>query len=162
VVLTRETDKLDVVKAILVNLSRDVERWHGLNTDIFESSTLSIDHYFRKSPISEPVSSGRSCVSDPLSLRHGRSHTLTAEGTHHCSWAQKMPTSELRMNSKRFPLIHNRPDDPGLSRSLIERLVGRLEASPLPHLTTIEHAHLLVLIQTMLEVCTSVFDIVQS
>jgi hypothetical protein len=101
VVLTRETDKLDVVKAILVNLSRDMERWHELNTDTFESSTLPIDHYFRKSPISEPVGFGLSCGLDPLSLRHGRSQTLTAGGTHHCSWAQKMTTSELRMSSKR-------------------------------------------------------------
>jgi hypothetical protein len=73
-----------------------------------------------------------------------------------------MPTSKLRIISKRFPLIHNRPDDPGFSRSLIERLVGRLEALPLPHLTPNEHAHLLVLIQAMLEVCTSVVDILQS
>ncbi len=73
-----------------------------------------------------------------------------------------MPTSELRMCSKRFPLIHNRPDDQDFSRSLIERLVGRLEESPLPHLTPNEHAHLLVLIQAMLEVCTPALDIVQS
>jgi len=137
-----------------VNLFRDIERWHDLKTDIFESSTLSIEHYFRKSPISEPVGLGRSCGSDPLSLRHGRSQTPTTEGTHHCSWAQKMPTGELRMSCKRFLLIHNRPDDEGFSRSLIERLVGRLEAFPLPHLTTNERAHLLVLIQAMLEVCT--------
>jgi hypothetical protein len=144
-----------------VNLSRDMERWHEPNTDFFESSILPIDHYFRKSPISEPVGLGRSCGSDPLSLRHGRSQTLTAEGTHHCSWVQKMPTSELRMSRKLFPLIHNRPGDQGFSRSLIESLVGRLEASPLPHLTPNEHAHLLVLIQAMLEVCTPVLDIVQ-
>jgi len=112
-------DKLDVVKAILVNLSRDVERWHELNTDIFESSTLSIDHYFRKSPISEPVT-----------YSHRRRYSSLFMGTEDA----------------------DEPDDPGLSRSLIERLVGRLEASPLPHLTPIEHAHLLVLIQTMLEV----------
>ena len=73
-----------------------------------------------------------------------------------------MPTSELRMSRKLFPLIHNRPGDQGFSRSLIESLVGRLEASPLPHLTPNEHAHLLVLIQAMLEVCTPVLDIVQS
>lgn len=97
---SRDADKLDVVKAILVNLSRDMERWNELNTDIFESSTLPIDHYFRKSPISEPVGLGRSCGSDPISLRHGRSQTLTVEGTHHYSWAQKIPTSEFRMSSK--------------------------------------------------------------
>jgi hypothetical protein len=144
-----------------VNLSRDMERWHELNTDTFESSTLPIDHYFRKSPISEPVGFRRSCGSSPF-LRRGRSQTLATEGTHHCLWTQKKSTSELRMSSKIFPLIHNRPDDQSFSRSLIERLVDRLEASPLPHLTSNEHAHLLVLIQAMLEVCTLVLDIIQS
>lgn len=144
-----------------MNLSRDVERRNEQNTDIFVSSTLPIDHYFRMSPISEPVCLGHSCRSDPLSLRHARSQTLTAEGTHHCSWTQKRPTSELRISSKRSSLIHNRPDDQGFSRPLIERLVGSLEACPLPHLTPNEHAHLLVLIQAMLEVCTPVLDIFQ-
>lgn len=139
-----------------------MERWHELNTDIFESTTLPIDHYFRKSPISEPVGFMRSCESSPLFLRNGRSQTLTNEGIHHCLWGRKMTTSELRMNSKRFLLIHNRPDDQSFSRSLIERLVERLEASPLPHLTPNEHAHLLVLIQAMLEVCTLALDIIQS
>jgi hypothetical protein len=59
-------------------------------------------------------------------------------------------------------LIHNRSDDQGFSRSLIERLLGRLEAFPLPHLTPNEHAHLLVLIQAMLEVSTLKEKIVQS
>ena len=71
-----------------------------------------------------------------------------------------MPTSELRVSSKRYSLIHNRPDQ-GFSRPLIERLVGRLEAFPLPHLTPNEHAHLLVLIQAMLEVCTLVLQTAQ-
>ena len=64
------------------------------------------------------------------------------------------------MSSKRSTLTHNRPDDQIFSRSLIERLVGRLEASPLPHLTPNEHAHLLVLIQAMLEVRIPVHDII--
>jgi len=139
-----------------------VERWHELNTDTFESSALPINHYLGKSPISEPVGLGRSYGSDPLSLRLGRSQTLTPEGTHHCLWAQRVPTSELLIRIKRSPLIHNRPDDPGFSRSLIERLVSRLEAFPLPHITPIEHAHLLVLIQAMLEVRTYVLDVVKS
>lgn len=50
------------------------------------------------------------------------------------------------------PLIRSRPDDQGFSRSLIERLLSHLEKVPLPHLTTNERAHLLVLIQAMLEV----------
>ena len=42
-------------------------------------------------------------------------------------------------------------EDP-FSRSRVERLIGHLEEHPLPHLTPNEHASLLVLIQTALEV----------
>jgi hypothetical protein len=66
------------------------------------------------------------------------------------------------VNSDKLLLIYNRSDDQGFSRSLIERLLGRLEAFPLPHLTPNEHAHLLVLIQAMLEVNTLMEKIVQS
>ncbi|KAH8982607.1 RAVE protein 1 C terminal-domain-containing protein [Lactarius akahatsu] len=44
------------------------------------------------------------------------------------------------------------PEDQGFSRPLIERLLDHLEATPLPHLTPNEHAHLLVLIRAVLEV----------
>lgn len=44
---------------------------------------------------------------------------------------------------------------------MIERLLGRLEAVPLPHLSPNEHAHLLVLIQAMLEVRTHTYAIVR-
>ncbi|KAH9064341.1 RAVE protein 1 C terminal-domain-containing protein [Lactarius vividus] len=47
---------------------------------------------------------------------------------------------------------YSRPEDQGFSRPLIERLLDRLEATPLPHLTPNEHAHLLVLIRAVLEV----------
>ena len=62
--------------------------------------------------------------------------------------------SELCPTSHISVLIHNRldDDDQGFSRSLIERLLSRLEVDPLPHLSPNEHAHLLVLIQAMLEV----------
>jgi len=62
--------------------------------------------------------------------------------------------SELYLDSIISWLIFIRQDDQGFSRSLIERLLGHLEAVPLPHLTPNEHAHLLVLIQAMLEVRT--------
>lgn len=42
----------------------------------------------------------------------------------------------------------------GFSRVLVNRLVERLEEKPLPHLTVNEQAHLIVLIQTTLEVCS--------
>ncbi|KDQ63425.1 hypothetical protein JAAARDRAFT_169243 [Jaapia argillacea MUCL 33604] len=44
------------------------------------------------------------------------------------------------------------PDEDVFSRSLVDRLLERLESDPLPHMTANEHAHLLVLIQTALEV----------
>ena len=62
-------DKLDVVKAILVNLSRDVERWHELHYDVFKSSTIPIDYYSKKSRISGRVSIEGSCGSDLLYSR---------------------------------------------------------------------------------------------
>ncbi|KAH7885922.1 RAVE protein 1 C terminal-domain-containing protein [Phlebopus sp. FC_14] len=43
-------------------------------------------------------------------------------------------------------------DDDKFSRSLVEALVEQLEARPLPHLTPNEHAHLIVLVQTTLEI----------
>ncbi|KAI0307694.1 WD repeat-containing protein [Multifurca ochricompacta] len=59
-----------------------------------------------------------------------------------------------RQHSSLFtnPEETNEADDQGFSRSLIERLLSHLEAAPLPHLTPNEHAHLLVLIQAMLQV----------
>ncbi|OAX44398.1 hypothetical protein K503DRAFT_383768 [Rhizopogon vinicolor AM-OR11-026] len=44
------------------------------------------------------------------------------------------------------------PDEPLFSRDMVETLIEQLEARPVPHLTPNEHAHLLVLIQTTLEI----------
>jgi hypothetical protein len=46
----------------------------------------------------------------------------------------------------------SRSDEAVFSRPLVTRLIEALEACPLPHLTPNEQAHLLVLIQTTLEV----------
>ncbi|KAF7985328.1 hypothetical protein HWV62_6523 [Athelia sp. TMB] len=43
-------------------------------------------------------------------------------------------------------------DENGFSRGLVARLIDALESRPLPSLTSNEHAHLLVLIQTTLEI----------
>jgi hypothetical protein len=43
-------------------------------------------------------------------------------------------------------------NDDQFSRALVERLVKQIEREPLPHLSPVEHAHLLSLIQTTLEV----------
>lgn len=70
--------------------------------------------------------------------------------------------SELELTSRISLLIHSRLDeDQGFSRSMIERLLSHLEAVPLPHLSPNEHAHLLVLIQAMLEVRTYAYTIVK-
>jgi len=45
-----------------------------------------------------------------------------------------------------------RSDDEAFSRPLIAKLTEALELRPLPHLTANENEHLLVLIQTTLEV----------
>ncbi|KAF7339596.1 WD repeat protein [Mycena sanguinolenta] len=59
---------------------------------------------------------------------------------------------------KRYTLLFNGPDqkdedeEDGFSRTLVNRLIRTLEADPLPHLTPNEQAHLLVLVQTTLEI----------
>jgi hypothetical protein len=50
-----------------------------------------------------------------------------------------------------------RDEDDGFSRALVNRLIQTLENDPLPHLTPNEQAHLLVLIQTTLEVTFCLF-----
>ena len=55
------------------------------------------------------------------------------------------------MSSSSFTAFCSDEEDP-FSRSRVERLIGHLEEHPLPHLTPNEHASLLVLILTALEV----------
>ncbi|KAJ7042393.1 RAVE protein 1 C terminal-domain-containing protein [Mycena alexandri] len=61
-------------------------------------------------------------------------------------------------HKKRYTLLFNgleqKDDDEeeGFSRGLVNRLIETLEHNPLPHLTPNEQAHLLVLIQTTLEI----------
>jgi len=50
------------------------------------------------------------------------------------------------------PEGENASDEDGFSRTLVMELLDQLESEPLPHLTPNEHAHLLVLIQTTLEI----------
>ncbi|KAJ8594840.1 hypothetical protein M405DRAFT_857819 [Rhizopogon salebrosus TDB-379] len=62
-----------------------------------------------------------------------------------------------RKPSKRYNLLFSAPqdkspDEPVFSRHMVETLIEQLEARPVPHLTPNEHAHLLVLIQTTLEI----------
>jgi hypothetical protein len=56
------------------------------------------------------------------------------------------------LENLRCLLINNRSEEDGFSRALVIKLIDQLETEPLPHLTPNEHAHLLVLIQTTLEV----------
>ncbi|KAJ7706334.1 WD repeat-containing protein [Mycena rosella] len=61
-------------------------------------------------------------------------------------------------HKKRYTLLFNGPEqkdddeEEGFSRALVGRLIETLESNPLPHLTPNEQAHLLVLIQTTLEI----------
>lgn len=48
--------------------------------------------------------------------------------------------------------VFSSDEEDSFSRSRVERLIGHLEENPLPNLTPNEHASLLVLIQTTLEV----------
>ncbi|KAJ7786153.1 RAVE protein 1 C terminal-domain-containing protein [Mycena metata] len=61
-------------------------------------------------------------------------------------------------HKKRYTLLFNGPEqkdddeEEGFSRGVVNRLIETLEHNPLPHLTPNEQAHLLVLIQTTLEI----------
>ncbi|EJD03819.1 uncharacterized protein FOMMEDRAFT_106015 [Fomitiporia mediterranea MF3/22] len=48
--------------------------------------------------------------------------------------------------------IHEEEEDGRFSRSLVQSLIKELETEPLEHLTPNEHAHLIVLVQTRLEI----------
>lgn len=69
----------------------------------------------------------------------------------------KIKKSEIDLLGHRYG-AHScgRSDEDGFSRTLVVKLIEELETEPLPHLTPNEHAHLLVLIQTTLEVGHSV------
>ncbi|ESK98022.1 wd repeat protein [Moniliophthora roreri MCA 2997] len=61
------------------------------------------------------------------------------------------------LHKKRYTILFNGletkdDEEEGFCRSLVTRLLEKLEMDPLPHLTPNEHAHLLVLIQTTLEI----------
>ncbi|KAH9037204.1 RAVE protein 1 C terminal-domain-containing protein [Lactarius pseudohatsudake] len=112
-------DKLDLVKEILVHLSREVEKSLESQDGAFRMSPIPISHYLKRSRVSSPVIGS-----------HRRQYSSLFNGLEE--------TDE--------------PEDQGFSRPLIERLLDHLEATPLPHLTPNEHAHLLVLIRAVLEV----------
>lgn len=95
-----------------------------------EKRLESQDDAFRLSPI--PISHylKRNRISNPVTGTHRRQYSSLFSGLEE----------------------DDEPEDEGFSRPLIERLLDRLEATPLSHLTPNEHAHLLVLIRAMLEV----------
>ncbi|KAG2159698.1 RAVE protein 1 C terminal-domain-containing protein [Suillus bovinus] len=63
------------------------------------------------------------------------------------------PTQDFHWNA--FPVeqyLRGQPDETVFSRHMVETLIEQIESRPLPHLTPNEHAFLLVLIQTTLEI----------
>lgn len=84
-------------------------------------------------------------------LHHRHSHKQN--GTIFSSMGPKIRTSEIVIFDHRDS-THSRyrSEEDGFSRSLVVKLLEELETAPLAHLTPNEHAHLLVLIQTTLEV----------
>ncbi|KAK7059134.1 regulator of (H+)-ATPase in vacuolar membrane [Paramarasmius palmivorus] len=64
---------------------------------------------------------------------------------------------KVSSHKKRYTGLFNGPEikddeEDGFCRPLVTQLLEKLETDPLPHLTPNEHAHLLVLIQTTLEI----------
>ncbi|RXW19520.1 hypothetical protein EST38_g6323 [Candolleomyces aberdarensis] len=107
--------KLGLVKEIIVNLARAVER-HESGDDQVEWTALPVERYLERD--SKSLSSGPQ--------KHYKT-LFNANGSNDDS------------------------DEEEFSRALVTRLIRHLESHQLPHLTSNEQAHLIVLIQTTLE-----------
>ncbi|EGO30925.1 hypothetical protein SERLADRAFT_432587 [Serpula lacrymans var. lacrymans S7.9] len=95
------------------------------------------------------------------SLQVARESGLQAAQWQSIPTEQYLRPNPARNSGKRSAKLYNSlfdnireqpPQDGEFSRPLVMSLIENLEAQPLPHLTPNEHAHLLVLIQTTLEV----------
>ncbi len=99
------TDKLDLVKEILVHLSREVEKRPELQDDAFRMTPIPISHYLKRNHISSPVSFSPCCPVPDFSHRYYRSQGLTAGSILLCSTDWRKPTSEHYMGFDTHPLI---------------------------------------------------------
>ncbi|KAH7912596.1 RAVE protein 1 C terminal-domain-containing protein [Hygrophoropsis aurantiaca] len=80
----------------------------------------------------------------PIPLEHYLRHGLSTRS--------KFPQPRRYNFLFNSPQENTSPDDDGFSRSAVLTLIEQLEAHPFPHLTPNEHAQLLVLVQTTLEI----------
>ncbi|KAI0036631.1 WD repeat-containing protein [Vararia minispora EC-137] len=116
-------EKLDLVKEIIVNLARDVERLRFEGDEGFVWTTAPSERF--------------------LGRKQRNTKKIRRPGNHRRQYSSLFDEPDLG--------IYEPSDDP-FSRELVEKLLEHLEMHPLPHLTPNEHAHLLVLIQATLEV----------
>jgi hypothetical protein len=65
VLIVCNTDKLDLVKEILVHLSHGVEKRLESQDDAFRLSPIPISHYLKRNRISNPVSFSTCCPTQP-------------------------------------------------------------------------------------------------
>lgn len=143
---------MELVKEIIVNLFRVISSRDSGKTKV-EWTPLPVEQFFR--------SDGQNTVRKISVL-------LSILFEHHCSLfvlsrgkdtryfstdlSRKKSTYILSSSLKCSDNLFKRSDEEGFSRPLVTCLIDALEASPLPHLTPNEQAHLLTLIQTTLEV----------
>ncbi|KAJ7596877.1 RAVE protein 1 C terminal-domain-containing protein [Mycena floridula] len=112
-------EKVELVKDIIVNLSKDVDRLRK-DPDNFSWTSVPVTRFMSRDELARPV--------------HNSGHR------------------------KRYTMLFNSPevidesDDEAFSRPVVVKLIEDLETRPLPHLTPNEQAHLMVLIQTTLEI----------
>ncbi|OBZ78887.1 Regulator of V-ATPase in vacuolar membrane protein 1 [Grifola frondosa] len=128
-------EKIELVKNIIVNLAKNLES--GLSPENGKVSLLSLSFRRMKQP-------GRCVIGDvPY---------ITPLDPKYSSGQIHMPHRPRYSVLFSVPEVPEESTDEQFSRSLVERLMERLEEKPLPHLTPKEHASLLVLIQTTVEI----------
>ncbi|KAG6911550.1 hypothetical protein DXG01_011852 [Tephrocybe rancida] len=125
-------EKVELVKEIIVNLSKDITT-SPIKHDKVHWTSLPTESFFKKDHISSSV------------IRRKKYISLFDESE------QKEEEYGFRSFLLCPQLTVIRPEE-SFSRSLVMNLIDALETSPLPHLTVNEQAHLLVLIQTTLEI----------
>lgn len=140
-----------MVKKVIVNLARNLES----EKNIHEWQGVPVEEFLRKDETPQTASSLHKHSVYHINTIHNIRHM------HHIGHNTRPCLVYLRTRTSRTitcqTIFHksdfrDRSDDDQFSRSLVLRLIERLEEQPLQHLTPNELASLLVLIQTTLEV----------
>ncbi|KAF5384978.1 hypothetical protein D9615_001393 [Tricholomella constricta] len=129
-------DKVELVKEVIVNLSRDIAS-HGSNLNGIEWTSLPVERFLENDQRDSSVSTKRD-----IFCENNRPQWDLQNGVQRKIYTQLFHGPEQKKES----------DEEAFSRPLVKQLINALEACPLPHLTPNEQAHLLALVQATLEI----------